>query len=481
MNKLKLLIILFFILILQGCNIELDDGDNIVSPKNPNIAIQGTWEIKEKTYVKDGGLKNNQSNISNKKVVFSDDYIYINKKLIKDPEYKSKNVNTNEYLLYNYKIDMNVLNIDSENINVLIVTSGNNYFFDIIYKDNKNIFMYYNGMFLQLKKVSNNIDINSEDNQDAGYIKEENDLDNNLDSGVLLGLRSHDPKSSDVKYGYRTLWISSENKKINPILELNNLFIPRKNGFWNMKINSTSSVDTLSISPVEDNINKSVDIKERKDLEKEKKVIQFVSDDYVITEYTKANSEDNSAPRFRVLPLDNINSSQGVLLKDIYIENGKEAYYNSAKSFLISKGQEELKDKQVNINEQSFTMTRRNGYWILKGRLFYMMEGKENYKDFNINILPTDELIKYNDLLLSWNYIKSRVPQAIDAYTSPNKDLAIIITEDEIYIFYIENNLLSSKPIKIIEKRNQEEVIMAEWSTNNYVDLWNDKIKEELK
>jgi len=99
MNKLKLVIMLFFILILQGCNIELDDGDNIVSPKNPNIAIQGTWEIKEKTYVKDGGLKNNQSNISNKKVVFSDDYIYINKKLIKDPEYKSKNVNTNEYLL----------------------------------------------------------------------------------------------------------------------------------------------------------------------------------------------------------------------------------------------------------------------------------------------------------------------------------------------------------------------------------------------
>ncbi|NBI07781.1 hypothetical protein [Senegalia massiliensis] len=481
MNKIKLLIILFFILLLQGCNIELDDGDNIVSPNNPNIAIQGKWKIKDKTYVKDDSLKNNQSNISNKKVIFSDKYIYINNKLIENPEYKSKNVNTKEYLLYNYKIDMDVLKIDSENINVLIVTSGNNYLFDIVYKDDKNILMYYSGMFLHLEKISNDTDINIDDNEDTGYINEESDLYNNLASGVLLGLRSHDTKNSDGKYTYRTLWISSENKKLNPILELNNLFIPRKNGFWNMKINSTSSADTLSINPIEDNINKSLEIKERKDLDKEKKVIQFVSDDYVITEYAKVNDLDNSAPRFRVLPLDNINSSQGVFLKDIYIENGKEAYNNSAKAFLVSKGQEELKNKQVNINEQSFTMTRRNGYWILKGRLFYMMEGKENYKDFNINILPTEELIKYNDLLLSWNYIKSRVPQAIDAYTSPNKDLAIIITEYEIYIFYIENNLLSSKPIKIIEKRNQEEVIMAEWSTNNYVDLWNDKIKEELK
>ncbi|MGO1370231.1 MAG: hypothetical protein ACTHVE_00085 [Senegalia sp. (in: firmicutes)] len=482
MNKIKLIMLLFLILFIQGCNLDIDDGDKIISPDNLNIVLQGTWKVKETRTIEEGLLSKEEKNkILNKDVVFTNEYVFLNDKLIKNPEYKSKSVNAEEYFLYTYKTDIDTLNIDSDKINVIIVTSNNNYFFDIVQIDKKNILLYYQGAFLYLEKTSNNIDhIDIDRNKNDKYLIKDNKKDNeNLSSGVLLGLKSSTQDDFNSEISYRTLWISASDKKINPILEIKDLMIPRRSGFWEMKINSYLDSDSIYAHPVEFTDNEISNEKE-KYKDKEKKVIHFVSDDYLAIEYININDIDKKAPRYKVLPLDNISIKQGLLLSDIDKYNDKNSYYNSAEDFMISKGYKNLDDLKLNINSKNFTMARRNGYWILKGRLFSSKTVKETYEDFNINVLPTDELINYNELLLSWDYIKSKVPQTIDAYTSPNKDIAIIISNSKIDIYSIENNLLSSKPIKTIQRKEHEEVVMAEWATGSYVELWDGKIRQKL-
>jgi hypothetical protein len=60
----------------------------------------------------------------------------------------------------------------------------------------------------------------------------------------------------------------------------------------------------------------------------------------------------------------------------------------------------------------------------------------------------------------------------LDAFTSPNKDIAIIVTKNKLYIYGISGDQLDSLPLGEIEMKEGETVIMAEWATGFYVDDW---------
>lgn len=115
--------------------------------------------------------------------------------------------------------------------------------------------------------------------------------------------------------------------------------------------------------------------------------------------------------------------------------------------------------------------------WIFKGRVNYMEDGNYQYKDFNINILPTKELISFDELAIPWKAIKAKVPEAVDAFTSPNEDLAIVLTYGHILVFRIENGELSDEPIERIKLNSGEKVVMAEWALGKYSLLWDEQFK----
>ncbi len=83
-------------------------------------------------------------------------------------------------------------------------------------------------------------------------------------------------------------------------------------------------------------------------------------------------------------------------------------------------------------------------------------------------------MVFYDALLVPWTNIKDVVPRAIDAYTSPNKDIALIFTKDELLIYDIHGNDLERLPKERIDLKNGETVIMAEWATGQYVESWKD-------
>jgi hypothetical protein len=59
-----------------------------------------------------------------------------------------------------------------------------------------------------------------------------------LKSGVLLGIKTPlgNDKNGLPRYVYKTLWISSSNRKIKPVMQTKDILLPRKSGFWKLQI-----------------------------------------------------------------------------------------------------------------------------------------------------------------------------------------------------------------------------------------------------
>ena len=64
------------------------------------------------------------------------------------------------------------------------------------------------------------------------------------------------------------------------------------------------------------------------------------------------------------------------------------------------------------------------------------------------------------------------MPFLKDAISSPNGEIAIVKYEKYLVIYKIDNGHLSSSPLENIILNEGEEIIMAEWCSNGYIDDW---------
>ncbi len=85
-----------------------------------------------------------------------------------------------------------------------------------------------------------------------------------------------------------------------------------------------------------------------------------------------------------MLPIDNVNAKTGVNIGDIIEKDGEKILASSLESYIKSKDKNTLNNVEKTCRKDSFFLSRRNGHWILRGRL-NGTEDKEEYTNFNIN------------------------------------------------------------------------------------------------
>ncbi|NLN40809.1 MAG: hypothetical protein GX160_02255 [Clostridiales bacterium] len=483
----KLCLILSIILLLTGCQgfPQLNSGQIIVSPENSTIPIRGTWKIYQ--YKRISEIQEDEDSIKaaeellDRIAVFSDTWAMVADESCTDAKYQIRKVKTRDYMLFHHNMDMEDLNISNPMIDIISIISNGSLFFDIAMLDEDTALIYVDNCFYWLKKVSDKIDSYYANGQmnSQNKIEKPEAKDNLLRTGVLIGLRSTVPSTNEEdifneRASYRTFWISSYNKNIQSSLEAPDLFIPRRSGFWTLTVKTRKYNDFLQDNIVlEPLVPRGAGIINKIDEQlikgNIKKDILFVSDDYVAIEYSWTMGSV-AERNYRVLPLDDANSLSGILVSDIAREDMRDIFYTSAQAHLVSHGikiDEELKGI-VSVSEDNFTLERRNGNWTLKGRL----DLGDRYEEFPIGLSPVGKLVNYDELHVPWDSVKERVPMALDAYTSPNKDLLIVVTGNFLMIYTIENGELSEKPIKKIDIKKGESVVMVEWATGDYVARW---------
>lgn len=466
----------------------MDFNQQLIPPRNLKNPILGTWKI-----ISDLGQKgNSKTQISQewmgKSLYFTQNNSLIGDYLLENPSYQTKKVASKSYLLYNHQAFPKDFSFKTKDIQVVSITDKKVFFCELIKKnENELILKIFNKSFL-VKKVSNTVDErifskhNKKSNKNTDIENEDEKLE--INTGVLLALRAPNG-SNGTEYGYRTLWVSAKNKNITSNIEMNSIIFPRINGFYKMKIlrkeDHGREEDFLLLENIltEENT-KNKNLSNTPSIESNKKEslykkINYIGNDYVsIEENSIMLSQDNSIIKdkdsLRMLAVDALSKNKSLKISDILGEAGLAAM---KEEFIQLKHQligEEDKNS-IFLEEESFGLERKMGYWILKGRIHYGKNHIYNF-DYNINMIPPKDLVFYNTLSIPWTVVKDHIPSAIDVFTSPNKDIAFVITEEKILIYAVSEGSLSNSPVDSIPLKDGEEVIMAEWATGDYVKSW---------
>lgn len=495
MKKVKLICVLILIVLtLVGCSISPKESIDIIStPNNKKIPISGTWEVV-------GAFENDSSKDStiyeewkNKTVEFSEEFMVLADYYLNNPRYQIKLVNGREYLLYNHKSFLKEFNIPDEEMEVITVIDKDKYFCEIVIISDSELILSASNYSLHLKKVSDEVS-SSFQYQDMQKKSDVNNLlmsENDFTcSGILLGLRSD---NSD-EYSYRTLWIGFKDRVISSVIETEGIIFPRRSGFWKMEFFTSEADEKTEDHLYAFNISKENPQESRKapfldfsDWDgrtgKIQKRIDYIGNDYVSIEvigrggyeYSNKSWQENI---LQILPIDSLPSNKNIKITDLSRDESLGVI-----ELGIQKTMQKLNIKEENLINKyklldSFGLTRKMGHWFFKGRINYLIDDEFHYADYSINIIPPSKLVIYDDLKISWTYIKDKVPEAIDAFTSPLEDIAVVVTKNEIIIYEIVSGEMENTPLKKINLKDNEAVIMAEWATGDYVDNWSKALSE---
>ncbi len=481
---------LFFIVLMSGCfSAAPAAGMKIIPPQSNTIPFEGTWKI---TKCMDSGfstaLKNSGETWVGKKAEFIKEGIKVGDDVWVKPGFKIKTVNSGEYFLHKYGVSLGELAAKNNKAEVITITSGDKFLYEFVrLGENEAIFTIQNNIFL-LEKISNEVrsDFREELLNKKG--QGNNRLSGGKDlvpySGLLLGVRY---KNGEDTYGYKTWWIAVENMVLHPVMETDNIFLPRKNGFWKIEpervIQNNRTEDIITVSTPYQLLKN-----ERRPLKLDpeswgkregdiRKSILYIGNDYISMEISgEGGYTDNSGKwsenRLIIEPIDSIAGEKGVKMSDLAGKNALAIMREARADLIDAMNNSEMIETDRDFKDENFYLQRRTGHWFFKGRLNYKIGGTEAFSDFNIDIVPPSSLVSFDILCVPWTAVKDRVPDASDAYTSPNKDVAVVLSESRLYVYALADGKLGDIPLARIKLDKGESVIMAEWATGVYVDNW---------
>jgi len=481
----SVLMIASMLMILGGCS-ELPGASGtsagkIIPPPDGVSPFEGKWTVVEEL----GTEEEPESTVrqwTGRSVQFSEDCVALDDTIWDKISYKIKRVDTADYLELKYTSYSAVFVREEQQVEVVTVYADDNYLGEAMKIDDFNMVFFTQDIGLLLTKVSDEADLMLGSSASTGQNLIQDS--NQRTSGVLLGLRI----SGETGYTYRTLWVAADHGQMHPVLMSENLFFPRTSGFWELDIRDISAEGemsnilsarnmTLRALEVEnegavtekDQIEGQGEYKANEEMiiDSSQKTIEYIGNDYIVVE-----KNDDGVNRLTVLPVDNLSSSTKVKLSDLLGKKGMDSLLSAREQAVYA-----LRSNGIQLFErdgfgENFGLTRKNGHWIPVGRINYQNDGAPDHKDFDIKVVPPLNLVSYDTLVLSWPKIKDRVPDALDAFTSPNKDIALVQTKNKLTVYNIGAEQLSEHPLAELDVPEGATVIMVEWATGSYVESW---------
>jgi len=493
----KIITIIALLAILCGCSTVVSDSeDRIDRPSNMELPVAGTWQLNDCLYPEpdaesvtaDDPLSGSIISLSAQAIAYSGNYY-------EKVSYKIKRVNVSEYFLHKNAIIPEKLSFNDDEAYVITVYSDDNFLLEFIKGSDSEIIAVIDDRYYCMKKISDE----SPEAQNVKYeaVQREEYLAEKaggqvLRSGLLLGVRVPVKTEDGLgDYIYGTYWISCVDRTLNPVYYAKDIYLPRMDGFWKVRmekiLDREGTQDILVASKVSSTGRGSVSKKmidagaftnttERIETSLRKAIV-YIGNDYVCVENTLYNTEGEKTGReaektLRTLPIDNLDYMDGITISDLAGESGRMAMESAISELKEKSGKSMLVSADEKSQDKNFALYRKTGHWFFKGRVNLDRQGQLSYVDFNLNLIPPANMVAYDILQIPWTQMKDKLPHAVDIYTSPNQDVAVVLTANEILIYGIENKKLSDEPLARYSLQEGSSVIMAEWSLGEYVPTW---------
>jgi hypothetical protein len=282
------------------------------------------------------------------------------------------------------------LGVTSKETFIITLSSGDKFLYDFIRISNTELVANIDEEYYHFTKLKDDSD-GQPDELIAGTTGEKQISsktgDRILESGIFLGIRrlseSTDNNGEKIKeYSYITYWIAASNKVLQPVLQSDGIFLPRRSGFWKVGVRNVSEgerrediLTALSVSTAEEPVlseslgNKPFWTGKSGSLNK---AINFIGNDYVSVEYMGKGSLQGGKKwtenRLATLLVDKLSTDENVKLSDISGENGTLAAESAASDMLSASNIKKLKKYNTADLEKNFSLYRKTGHWFIKGR-----------------------------------------------------------------------------------------------------------------
>ncbi|NLX91477.1 MAG: hypothetical protein GXZ07_07800 [Firmicutes bacterium] len=458
----------------------------IVPPQNPHLPLQGTWEIV--SVLKEGTPNNRElaEQWVGKTLHFGDKNILLGGYFLPEFRCQVKRVQAEAYILYQQQVFPDGFRFQNAEIEVITLSDDHLFLCEFVREGGGELLLIlFNNSYL-VRKISDDVDETvftsvSAAGFDIGSLAEPG----SKFTGVLLGLRSPNPDQNNRQNDhYRTLWLALEDRKLAPVLETEGIIFPRRRGFYRLEVAAKSwgekgedfliAVD-MSEEEWKDDLELSPDplLREGKEGYIHRR-IRYIGNDYLSVEETvkqipisRGGAREES--RLYTVAVDGLPGLRAIKISDLAGDGALRAMEQGKINLLRQLGLEQTGP----VDEENFCLARKMGYWIFNGRLSYPKDGVFVTADYNVDVIAPSHVVFYNKLNIPWPRVKNYIPAALDIFTSPNRDLALVVTNNEILVYGMFQDNLSGRPLERISLKEGEEVIMAEWALGQYyVENW---------
>lgn len=483
-------ILLMFFTSCSTFNASLDTL--LVSPKVDNILVGGTWTVENFYYMYETNSKMGPKIPLDSYLFLSNDYLRINDIVFEYENYKVKTTTLSDYMRVKFKIrDFSFLNLDDKEINVFSIQDENKNVYEFLkYDDDTLLFYYDDNIMYVLKKISDKIDKNLEN-----YVKDnyKNNIFNKqsgdiVNTGFLIGFKSEREvvDSSIPKSDYKTIWFFQSDEGSYSYKIFDDIIIPKNGDILTIKVESSEKNSLYEKIVINRKILNGDGVENiiKSDNTNEEFINQFIDLTYVNENYIGINYDQNTeylgkidTDKLAMLSIDEPYIERRLKFSDIFKYNKKD-FYTSRKKFLDFVDKQILEMYDSEVREDSFKLLRYAGSWFLRGRINPKTGYDVSPIDFDIEVLPNDTLVKNNDLSINLGQIKLKQPDVLDAFISPNRDIMVTLTKENMYVYKIIGDKVSNNTIGEFSIKKDDIVILSEWYVSEEAEKINELLEE---
>lgn len=358
--------------------------------------------------------------------------------------------------------------------------------------------------------------------------KVEQDTSSKSNSGLLIGLSKDNQISTNLNpmerkpNDYRTLWIYEDDEKITYKEKKNEIIAPYKDSFYKIGNNKFIMSDPISDSKdqpddIFSNYSSYYNFSNIVSHPADKSMSDLFTPDTFKKKYL--NAEEGSmgdAYKLQTQKLSYVGNNNASIMANYY-DTGGGTYNSSYDDFkmydigtlsnlseldnsetlfdmldeseqLKLKGYSQKYDKNVSsdgyitvdqlVDSKNLQLSRKEGEWQVSIPLFNVYRhngngsnGKTVEKYINTDIKLPTKITSYDSLVIEWDEIKQKIPQARDAVSSPNNDMLAVLTPNKLLV-YTNPKLGIDKPSLSIDVDENESIILNQWATGEHVDKW---------
>ena len=467
--------VLLMVVCLSGCKFRLAEiSASVMAPVKVTNPLEGQYRFKNVEHLEEGKFVDD-TGFRTFTAEFTKEAARIGLERVESPQYVAKLVNAYDYFVEKFRTNPSRFEISDDKMEVMRITSEGQSFYEVFRMGEDEIGIVKGNHLITLVKTEFTQEglgpyVDGKANQLENELLEDQDYE--PIAGVLLGLRGERNEETEES-SYRTLWITNDGE-IQEVYEIDNILFPRKE-FWKMEVVKEAGKERLQIYAITGTPS---NVKEEivYNYPAEYVDVEFVGNNYISILTSDENSYDRSdMTEGKTIGVDGYNEYTPVPIETFYGKSGRQAFLSSLIQATDETEEALMANSETEKFIDSYILRRHHGNWMMESRF---QLGDDSIK-VPIALRADINLVTYDELTIPWSKVRERVPQALDAFNAPGNSFMLVRTPKYLMMYRILGGELTEEPLQVIEIKEEEEIIMAEWARGEFVKRWTDMAAKE--